>query len=65
MTEDDLIVLSILNGATNALSISQDIGLDARYVQSILHRLDDEGIVILTNGFYHVSEYKKYKGFDK
>ena len=40
----------------DAASIAEDLELDARSVQDMLHSMDDDGDLIMSGGWYRLSE---------
>ena len=60
MRDDILRLLRIIPGATAAM-IAEDLGLECREVQEALHRMDDDGDVILRSGWYRISEAAKMR----
>lgn len=66
MKQDILIYLYTVPGAS-AGEIAQVTGHSPRDVQDLLIKMDDDGDVIMKNGFYRLSEVarsKATKGFD-
>lgn len=55
------IILSIKQGCDNALDISQAVGVDPKEVQNCLHKLDDEGRVLMRNGIYRLSKSEELR----
>lgn len=39
--------------------VASDLGLSQREVQDMLHKLDDEGDLLMKNGWYRLSEKAK------
>ena len=55
MRNDILRYLRMIPSATTEM-IADDLGLIPREVQAVLHQMDDDGEVILRNGWYRISE---------
>ena len=53
-----LTYLSVISG-TDAADISEVLGVNERHIQAALHKLDDEGHVIMRLGWYRLSEAQK------
>jgi len=45
--------------AADAEMMARDLGLSQREVQETLHKMDDDGDVILRHGWYRISEAEK------
>ena len=39
--------------------VSSDLGINQRLVQGMLHKLDDDGDLLMKNGWYRLSERAK------
>ena len=48
--------------AASAVMVASDLGLSQREVQEILHKMDDEGELLMKNGWYRISERAKKNG---
>jgi hypothetical protein len=42
--------------------VASDLGLGQREVQDMLHKMDDEGDLLMKNGWYRISERAKQYG---
>jgi len=60
MRDNILRLLRIIPGST-ATMIAEDLGLECREVQEVLHQMDDDGDVILRSGWYRISEAAKMR----
>lgn len=60
MRDDILRYLRMIPSATTEM-IADDLGLIPREVQTVLHEMDDEEILLMRNGFYRLSEATKKK----
>jgi len=47
--------------AADAEMMARDLGLSQREVQETLHKMDDDGDVILRHGWYRISEAAKMR----
>jgi len=47
--------------AANAEMMARDLGLSQREVQETLHQMDDDGEVIMRQGWYRISEAAKMR----
>ena len=53
---DDILAYLQLVPSANVDLIAEDLGRYAPAVQEVMHRLDDDGFVIMRNGWYRLSE---------
>ena len=49
------------NSSASAEMMAQELGLSPREVQETLHQMDDEGEVIMRQGWYRISEAAKMR----
>ena len=42
--------------------VASDLGLSQREVQEMLHKMDDDGDLLMKNGWYRISERAKKDG---
>jgi len=54
-------ILTYLNivGGTDAADLAEVLGISERSIQEALHKLDDEGHVMMRLGWYRLSEAQK------
>jgi len=58
---DTLLAYLRIIPAASAEMMAQEMGLNPREVQQTLHRMDDDGDVILRSGWYRLSEAAKMR----
>lgn len=58
---DKLKVYLRFNPSASAEMMAQELGLSPREVQETLHQMDDEGEVIMRQGWYRISEAAKMR----
>lgn len=56
---DHIIAYFRIVPAASAEMVARDLGLPQRGVQDVLHQMDDDGDVIMRNGWYRLSERKR------
>lgn len=57
--ERDMLICLAMVGITDIDDLSDVLGVSERAAQEALHKLDDEGYVIMRNGWYRLSEAYK------
>ena len=57
--ERDIIICLGIVGITDIDDLSDILGVSERVAQEALHKLDDEGYVLMRNGWYRLSEAAK------
>jgi Mn-dependent DtxR family transcriptional regulator len=57
--ERDIITCLGIVGITDIDDLSDILGVSERVAQEALHKLDDEGYVLMRNGWYRLSEAYK------
>ena len=57
--ERDIIICLGIVGVTDIDDLSDILGVSERVAQEALHKLDDEGYVLMRNGWYRLSEAAK------
>ena len=57
--ERDIITCLGIVGVTDIDDLSDILGVSERVAQEALHKLDDEGYVLMRNGWYRLSEAAK------
>ena len=57
--ERDIITCLGIVGITDIDDLSDILGVSERVAQEALHKLDDEGYVLMRNGWYRLSEAAK------
>jgi Mn-dependent DtxR family transcriptional regulator len=62
---DDIIAYFRIIPAASAEMVASELGFDPREVQNILHELDDNGHLLMRNGFYRLSEAEKSRAGEK
>lgn len=53
---DDIIAYFRIVPVASAEMVAQDLGLPQRSVQDALHKMDDDGDILMRNGWYRLSE---------
>ena len=57
--EHDMLICLAMVGITDIDDLSDVLGVSERTAQEALHKLDDDGYVIMRNGWYRLSEAYK------
>jgi len=59
--KNDILIYLLKTSSASAGQISQELGKHPREVQDMLIQMDDDGDVIMKNGFYRISEVARLK----
>jgi DNA-binding transcriptional regulator PaaX len=56
---DDIVAYFRIIPAASAEMVASELGFDPREVQNTLHKMDDDGDILMRNGWYRLSEKRR------